>query len=169
LHVLRQAGTIAAGVAAALAIVQFLRSGYRRTIGRRWEMRRRLARLGTMAQLSFFTSVIGEPPALRRSVEWNQTRYTGMGKKALPARRRGHENVYVDPYFFVQALTDEDETVVAYSVTNRHRRFRPRFVSPGGSAIPKRTLFGREKFGYRPGIDVRLGRSYFSYVFSQPQ
>jgi hypothetical protein len=54
-------------VAALLVFAATLRGWYRRTIGRRRDRYRRLARLGTNAQLSFFTSVLGEPPAIRRT------------------------------------------------------------------------------------------------------
>jgi hypothetical protein len=59
---------IVGGVLAAIALAGFVRSWWRRTLGRRSDRYARLARLGTGAQLSLFTAVLGEPPAIRRKL-----------------------------------------------------------------------------------------------------
>lgn len=57
------------GLAAVFVIGRVGRELYVRTIGRRRDRRARLARLGTGAHLSFFVSVLGEPPAMRRTIQ----------------------------------------------------------------------------------------------------
>ena len=65
------AADIASIVGAAVAVLALWTAGrtvYRNTIGRRADRSRRIARLGTGGQLSFFSSVLGEPPAMRESI-----------------------------------------------------------------------------------------------------
>lgn len=62
------AGSISGVLLALLGVIAVLRGWYRRTVGRRQENYRRLARLGTNAQLSFFSAVLGDPPAFRRTL-----------------------------------------------------------------------------------------------------
>lgn len=66
--------SILGGGAALFAMWEAIRRRYRTTIGRRSGNYRRLARLGTGAQLSFFESVLGEPPAdCSGSVSWSNS------------------------------------------------------------------------------------------------
>src|SRR5687768_16116817 len=74
---------ILTAVLAAIAIAGILRSVYRRTVGRRRDRYGRLRRLGTMAQVSFFSSVLGEPPAMRRTVDADVTEYDERGQASL--------------------------------------------------------------------------------------
>lgn len=157
---LRDATTLAA----AIGIIGSLVALYRRTAGRRRDLVRRLDRLGTSAQLSFFTSVLGEPPAMRRRVRWQNPVYDEEGHVAGHTNREGHENLYINRYAFIQALTDEDETVIAYSLTTRHRRFHPRYQTSGGFKESRRTRLGKDREVFHPGIDVRLGKTPFSAV-----
>lgn len=62
------ATTVTALVAAGMGVASALRRWFAQTIGRRRDRYGRLARLGTNAQLSFFTATLGSPPALRRTV-----------------------------------------------------------------------------------------------------
>src|SRR5690606_33020950 len=86
--------------------------------------------LGTNAQVSFFSSVLGEPPAMRRTVEGAMTRYDNTGNHYLEPRT-WIECVWIDRDYYIHALADEDETIHAYSVTTRSKRFRPTFRQPG--------------------------------------
>jgi len=58
----------APALAAVIALLAGARAWYRRTLGRRSDKYERIARLGTNAHLTFFTSVLGEPPAMHRSL-----------------------------------------------------------------------------------------------------
>lgn len=73
------ATSVLGGGAALFAIWEEIRRRYRATIGRRAENYRQLARLGTGAQLSFFTSVLGEPLAMQSTIR----------KSSVPRYRRG--------------------------------------------------------------------------------
>lgn len=59
---------ILGAVVAAIALSAAARDIYLRTLGRRRDRYRRLRRLGTEAQLEFFAAVLGEPPAIRRTI-----------------------------------------------------------------------------------------------------
>jgi hypothetical protein len=120
--------TIAGGVLAAITLAAGARNRYRRTLGRRSDYTARVQRLGAGAHLSFFTSVIGEPPAIRRTATRPHDQY------GRPFR----EAIYIDPLFYVQAIVDQDETVLSFAVTTRDKRFRPGFLSPGYTVEMKR-------------------------------
>ncbi len=62
------AAFIVAAVAAILAIVGPGRAWFNRTVGRRFDLYRRFNRLGVGVHQSFFETVIGEGPAIRRKV-----------------------------------------------------------------------------------------------------
>src|SRR3954470_14455451 len=70
--------TVVAGVAAALGLVESVRRVTARTIGRRIDLARRFRRLGTGAQIQFFESVLGEPPAIRRRFERDLPDWTAV-------------------------------------------------------------------------------------------
>lgn len=158
---IQAAGAVLGIVVAAITILAAFRGWYRRTVGRRHDLSMRIARLGTGAQLDFFTAVLGEPPAMRRSVTWKATKFDdrGLGHKIDNV---GHESVYWTRLAYVQTLTDADGTVIAFSVTTRHWRFRPRFQCPGGSALPPTWWdrnVRRRSYHYVPGFNIRLGKS----------
>jgi hypothetical protein len=148
LEFLGNVGETIAGVVAAAAIIVFLAGRYRGTLGRRSDHYGRLARLGTSAQLSFFTSVIGQPAAIR------QRREIWIRDSGRQVRKRGFDCCWVDRDYFVAALTDEDETIQALAITTRSKSFRPRFQSVRGRAYPK--------------LEVRLGRTRFSEIEARP-
>lgn len=69
---------------------------------------------------------------MRRSFKSNVTRYSdelGEYEEEIDL----WENVYIDRDFYVQALSDKDDTVLAFAVTTRAKRFRPKLAAPGGS------------------------------------
>lgn len=97
------------------------------------------------------------------------------------------ECVYVDRDFYVQVAADGDETVVAYSVTARNKRFHPRFVSPGGRYVEPGLVRRALRLGARsepyfwrtpgrlateldwpPGIRRRMGRSHNRHYHEGP-
>jgi hypothetical protein len=154
-------GEILAALVAAGAVLGFAWAVYRRTLGRRRDRYGRLARLGTNAQVSFFSSVLGEPPAMRRTVEGAMTRYDDTGNHYLEPRT-WIECVWIDRDYYVQALADEDETIHAYSVTTRSKRFRPTFRQPGHWWIERGRL-GRLLHlpQSKPNPEIKLGRTRF--------
>jgi hypothetical protein len=171
------AATLVAGLWALLAITQILASVYRRTVGRRRDRRARLARLGTGAQLSFFEAVLGEPPAMRRSfqqpdeaiVTQDDPRFDprlvqpGESWHAVPETRSLIESIFIDRDYYVQTISDLDQTVLAFSVTSRSSRFRPRYDLPARPSLFERRRL-RKKFNYRyvPLVSVVLGHSTFA-------
>ena len=110
-------GAVAAAtavVAAGYGLWRWAREVYRRTLGRRRDLARRLHRLGANAQLDYFVSVLGFPPATRRQV----------GVPGLQAA----ELIFIDPLAYVQVIVFEpDNSVLAYAITTRTPRFHPLF------------------------------------------
>lgn len=158
-------------LSAFLVVSGAIRALFLRTVGRRRDRYGRISRLGTGAQLPFFTSVLGEPPAVQHSVvkddymvpldrddpEWDPDRYQ---VKAQP--RAFVVSVFIDRDYYVQTVSDDDQTVLAYSVTTRSRRFRP-------SLRPIPVLGWRERFRLRRDRSYRrlqprivLGRTRFA-------
>jgi hypothetical protein len=154
-------GETLAALVAAGAVLGFAWTVYRRTLGRRRDRCGRLARLGTNAQVSFFASVLGEPPAMCRTVESAITRYDDAGDHYLEPRA-WTECVWIDRDYYVHALADEDETIHAYSVTTRSKRFRPTHRQPGHLWIERGRL-GRllRQPQSKPNPEIKLGKTRF--------
>jgi len=167
------AAALLGSFAGLLAIGGVTRAWWRRTLGRRADRYARLARLGTGAHLSFFAAVLGEPPAMRNStikddyVDWvssedpdfdpsieNQTRLVA---------RRFEVSTFIDRDYYVQAITDDDETVLAFSVTTRSPRFQPVYQVHRPPGLIERWRW-RKRFGapFRPLVKLKLGRTTFA-------
>jgi len=150
------------GAAALLTIWAALRSWYRRTLGRRRDRYERLARLGTQALLSFFQSVLGEPPAMRKTITAEVSEYNQDAGKNATVKRDFLECFFIDRDYYVQVVCDLEETVLAFSVTTRSSRFRPTFSFP-----PKPSFQGRRRWKkltgnrFQPFFRVTLGRTRF--------
>jgi hypothetical protein len=76
------------------------------------------------------------------------------------------ETVWLDRDYYVQALVDPDETVLAFSVTTRSRRFRPLFQVPTSPGLVERVRFIHQSNTLRPAplFRVRLGRTHFAGI-----
>jgi hypothetical protein len=169
------------GVAGPLiAVVLWLRRLLRRTVGRRRDHYARLERLGTNAQLAYFTSALGEPPAFRRTVVSKvhvlseEVKFAASEEAREPEviekEKTFQECIYLDRDYFVQTVVDEDESVVAYSVTTRSRRFKPKLRSPGFHYVERGWLMRKLRREQRrvPLFDVRLGATVFG-ALEEPQ
>jgi hypothetical protein len=166
------------GAAALLVLAAGVRDRYRRTLGRRRDRYERLARLGTGAQMSFFIAVLGEPPAMRRTITRDDyvecvgsedprfdPALAQYNSHEVHESRTFTECFFIDRDFYVQTLSDPDETVVAFSVTARHRRFRPVFEAPRRMTIGQRWRWRRTVgTSYTPLLKVRLGRTRFADI-----
>jgi hypothetical protein len=170
--------SLVGALAALLALSAAVRAAYVKTIGRQRDRYRRLGRLGVGAQLSFFVSVLGEPPAIRRTV-W-QDRYrmvvsetdprfdaqlapSGVGSHDVYERRSFTESIFIDRDYYVQTISDPDESVLAYSVTARSPRFHPTYRVPFRPSLrERRRLKKRFNYTYEPLIELSLGRTRFS-------
>jgi hypothetical protein len=130
--------SVAAALFAALAVAGALRELWRRTLGRRRDLRRRLERLGCGAQLSFFEALLGEPATIRRPLlldESDEPRRAQLrrAQDAVPPERFAVVDPSIDvclwvyPECCVQAFVDATSIVRGFSVTLRDRRFKPRF------------------------------------------
>src|SRR4051794_39818828 len=96
---LPRVGELLTALLAAIALAGLIRSIYRKTLGRRRDRYSRLRRLGTNAQLSFFEAVLGEPPAMRRTVEGHVTRYDNIGDPYREPKKY-IECVWIDRDYF---------------------------------------------------------------------
>ena len=170
---LADAGTVVAGIGALIVISATIRGFWRRTLGRRSDRYGRLARLGTGAHLSFFTAVLGEPPAMRRTVlKADVKEFIGSDDPAFDPTAEGSQvrlvplrfgvSTFIDRDYFVQAITDQDQAVIAYSVTTRSNWFCPVLEIPRRPGLITR-LRWRRKFGaWRAVVHVKLGRTTFA-------
>ncbi len=165
--------SLLAGGAALYVLVTAARNRYRATFGRRADRYGRLARLGTGAQLSFFASVLGEPPAMRQTIHKDD--YVELVTPEDPKLESREHHVtkqftvstFIDRDYYVQAISDDDETVLAFSVTTRSKRFTPSFqVLRPPSPIER--LRWRRQHGerYRPLVHIKLGRTAFAELDS---
>jgi hypothetical protein len=170
------AASLLGGAAGLLVVWTAARRWYRDTIGRRRNRYDRLARLGTGAQLSFFTSVLGEPPAMRRTIVKDDcVEYLSsddpdfdpaLSEYGVQERRVTQAFTvctFIDRDYYVQTISDGDETVLAFSVTTRSPRFRPIFQVHRRIGPIERWRW-RRRFGepYQPLVDIKLGRTTFA-------
>jgi len=163
-------GDVATVVAAVIAVAGFVgpvRAYYTRTVGRRFDLYRRFERLGVGAHQSFFETVIGEAPAIRRSMTRELPDYSEFTDDESEAPLVTHaftESLWVDPLFYAQTVADKDGTVLGFSITTRKRRFAPRFAVP--RPVPTRKWLVWRLTGRRRQLPalahVRLGRTKFS-------
>lgn len=158
-------------LSAFLVIFGALRALFLRTIGRRRDRYGRISRMGTGAQLPFFTSVLGEPPAVQHSVikdnymvpvdrddpEWDPDRHQ---HKAQP--QEFVVSVFIDRDYYVQTISDDDQTVLAYSVTTRSRRFRPLLRPVPAYGLRERFRLRRDGSYRRLQPRIVLGRTRFA-------
>lgn len=150
--------TVIGGVGAALVIAGAARELLRRTVARRRLRYRALRRLGTGAQLDFFTSTLGEPPTIKRRREISMKNYSDEPPSVEDVEFT--ECFFVESDHVVQALVDAEGTVLAFSVSATSRRFRPTLHAPRTWPI-RRRLFLRLRHRWRPLIAVTLHRTKF--------
>jgi hypothetical protein len=164
--------TIVAGVAAALALLAGAYRLARRKLGRKWDHYRRLQRLGPETQVSFFTSILGASPAVRRKVQRKVTSFVEEGEqfREVEQRRDYWECIWIDPDWYVQAVSNtEDETILAFSITTRSSSFTPRFHSPAGWFERRsRVIRGWALGKFTREFDLRLGRTTFAEAIDHP-
>lgn len=167
LNWLGDVGSLLAAVTAVLALFEGIRAWYRRTLGRRRDRYGRLARLGAGAQLSFFADVLGESPAMRQAVEGQVGEYDQERERTVKRPRTFNQCLFIDRDYYVQAMCDEEETVVVFSVTTRSRRFKPAFSFPPQPSFQGRRrlreLVARKRS--QPAFLVVLGQTKFDGVF----
>jgi hypothetical protein len=178
----RDVAPIASAIIAALAISGSAREVWRRTLGRRRDMARRLRRLGVGAQVSFFEAALGDPAAMRHAMPlvddpWIEWRDPPRKRKAvrswlrrlLPIPPKDEQDVgwidqpilipeldqllWVFPDCYVQAFVDQQGSVEGFTVTQRTRQFRPSLSFPPGSRTPRWWRPGSQK----PFLHIRLG------------
>ena len=78
-------------------------------------------------------------------------------------------STFVDRDYFVQTVTDTDETVLAFSVTTRSPRFKPTYQIPTSPSLVQRVRW-RRKTGerFRPVVKVKLGKTTFADLDRDP-
>ena len=172
--VVNEAGAILGALVALVALNAAIKAAYRRTLGRRRDRYARLGRLGTGAQLSFFEAVLGEPPAMRKTIVKDD--YAVIVATGDPDAPREPEDVFetyveqtfqeatfIDRDYYVQMICDEDETVLAFSVTVRRSNFHPVFQLPSNIGWRERRRWKKQTGEeFKPLFKLRLGRTRFA-------
>ena len=77
--------------------------------------------------------------------------------------RRFEVSTFIDSDYYVQAISDDDEAVLAFSVTTRSPRFHPVYQVHRPPGLLER-LRWRRVYGqpYRPLVSLKLGRTTFA-------
>jgi len=167
--------SIVGGLAALLVVGNAARGWWRRNFGRRANSYDRLRRLGTGANLTFFEAVLGDPPAVSRSiVKSDYLEYLSADDPEYDPRRSDEIQtrtfakafglaIFIDRDYYVQAISETDGTVLAFSVTTRSRRFRPVYV-PHRELGPIERWRHRRRWRqrYRPLVKIELGKTRFA-------
>lgn len=157
--------TVLGAIAALIVILGALRVAYRRTLGRRRDSYKRLRRLAAGVRLSTLEAELGTPPTISNDLqaevpEWDETQ-----GEMVPVERSFQEHIFVDPRYYVQAVCDDQDKVLAFSVTTRSKRFRPTFRFPPRLSYRERRRWKQrsgEPFSYY--FEVKLGRSRFTDI-----
>jgi hypothetical protein len=73
------------------------------------------------------------------------------------------ECIWIDRDFYVHVAADEDETIHAYSVTTRTKRFQPEFRQPGGESVERGRVGKLLRLPRRIKLNpkVKLGKTHF--------
>jgi hypothetical protein len=142
---------------------------YESTLGRKRALAKKLRRLSAGVSIGYFQDILG-PATFERTV------------------KSFVEYVFVDPLFYVQAIS-KDRTVVSFSVTTRSRRFNPvlklgpyrldgervsirlgksRFAEMDSMAKPKEIAcsVGARRFEYHEEFYFGNPGKYMDFVFS---
>ena len=159
---------IAATLSAVIFLFTISLNFYSDTIGSMAVAYKKLNNLSTDAQIDYFKSNLGSPIFVNRNMNFI-------------------EYIFVDKYFYVQALCEKDK-VLMYSVTTRDKNFNPKFQrteysydasSQDVKAIPQIIELGKTTFhdaskmlGDPEGLSNVVGvRRFFykeSYYFGNP-
>lgn len=114
------------------ALFQGARTFWRRTIGRRRHAARKIRQLAPQYRIEFYESILGQAAVTWRADSGGET-FT--------------EWIWIDPLFFVQAVTGErDGSVLRWAVTSREKNFRPRLVLLPGTERPVRLRLNSSAF-----------------------
>jgi hypothetical protein len=74
----------------------------------------------------------------------------------INAEKKTKEYVFIHSYFYLDAVTDIDDTVQYFAITIRNRTFKPIFKSPGYPVN-------------HPSFQIQLGVSTFSTISNRPE
>lgn len=157
---------LAGGLIAMGSVVWGAIKAARGRIGRRQRRYAAIKRLSAGILLSGFRNALGMEPALANDRRAEVQAYDDQGRP-YPVEKTFRQHFFVAPEFYVQAVCDETETVLAYSVTTRSKRFRPTFEFP-----PKPSWRGRRKYKREAGKDFEffheatLGQTKFASLGS---
>jgi hypothetical protein len=119
---------ILGGLGGLILVFNFLET----TLFKKAYAKRRLAKLAPSTTINFFNSILGSPTFVNDGGETKQY-------------------VFVDDLFYVTAVTDLSDKVLAYSVTTRRKDFHPSFTL-GPYSIT------------REMVVIKLGKSTFSEI-----
>jgi hypothetical protein len=133
---------------AALGLCRGARKIYRRTVGSRQDLARRLNQLGAGVTARWVEERFGTP-AFVRALQWHEGRRAGA---TIPAR----ELVYREKHAWLQVIVNEHDAVLRFSVTVTDPRFR--FSTWSLTNYQLKVRLGRSSFA-AIGARVPAGRS----------
>lgn len=139
------------GVSGFVLVSDGLRRGWRNTVGQRRLARRKVERLSTTVTEEWFRSILGTPATARSSGDLT-------------------ELIWIDPFYYVQAIVDGPGQVVQWAVTSREPGFQPEFGKPWRGPFTVRlnsTPFASICDHDPEGLDVMHGARRTSYTECQ--
>jgi hypothetical protein len=113
----------------------------------------KLNRLSAGVNIDYFQTVLGDPPVFKTTLD------------------QRCEHIFVNRYFYVQAITNMEDSVIVFSVTTRTRRFNP-VLTLGPYSLTGESLrvrLGRTKFAETdvlvksPKLSCWIGAHSFHY------
>jgi len=107
-----------------------------KTVFRRWHLKNKIKKLTPSTTISYFIELLGSPAFINTNGDSKQY-------------------IFVDKLFYIDALTDTDNKVLAFSVTTRKSNFNPTLK------LGPYSLDGKK-------IVIKLGKSKFSELYSLP-
>jgi hypothetical protein len=145
--------------------LSILRRSYRSTLGYKGVQRRKLSRLAAGVNIGYFKEILGSAAFLNTKSSRTESS-TDIDVEDGP-----REYIFVNKYFYVQAIADSRDRVLAFSVTSRNKRFNPTLMLGPYSTDNLRIRVRLGKTGFvelsslaRPAsISSSLGARRFSY------
>jgi len=117
--------------------VSIIKNQYEKSIGYKRELIKDLEQLTADVHIGYFTSILGNAVFVNK--------YENKGYNVEKIKNIDlTEYIFVNKYCFVQALTDKNDQVLAYSITTRKSDFNPRLM-----------------LNINPVVDVTLGKTKF--------
>lgn len=130
---------------------EILRTYYNQSFASKHNMKKALEDIYPNQQIHVIVEKIGKPEIVQAVNENNEEAIL--------------EHIFIDEYFYIQAITDDSNNILSLAITTRDKEFNPEFDIPGTNknvVLGKSTFYSlfEEPYG---GCFTRFGAHNFSY------